>query len=98
VSRARINPAQRLHGNTDLRTPNLLRVVLDPPGLRKYLIEFALCHGSEGTSTIEQEGTGTRRALVQSENKLHSVLLFDIPGWDLFQRLTTWMEADFYLL
>ena len=39
-----LRAAERLDGDADLRRPDLLRVVLDPAGLRKDLREFLLRH------------------------------------------------------
>ena len=37
-----LRAAERLDGDADLRRPDLLRIVLDPAGLRKDLREFLL--------------------------------------------------------
>jgi hypothetical protein len=49
----------------DLSRSDLLRVVLDPAGLGKYLIEFLLSDGPNRTFAIKQERARTGCALIE---------------------------------
>ena len=56
---------QGLQRHCDLRRRDLLGIVLDPPGLRKDLIEFALRDGADRAFLIEQESARTGCALIE---------------------------------
>jgi hypothetical protein len=56
---------QSLLGDCDLRRSDLFGSVLDPPGLRKDLIEFALGKRANRSFLIEQQSSRTGRALVE---------------------------------
>ena len=71
VARPELRPAQRLGGDGDLRRPDLLRVVLDPAGLRKDLLELLLADGHDGAVVIENDGARAGRALVEGEDVWH---------------------------
>jgi len=66
--------AQYLHGNAGLRTPDLLRVMLDPAWLRKTLSKLALRDSLDPAVPIEQESPRAGRALVQGEDVRHGPL------------------------
>jgi hypothetical protein len=52
-----LGPPERLDRNADLRRPDFLWVVLDPPGRRKHLCEFLLGDRANRAVTIEDDGT-----------------------------------------
>jgi hypothetical protein len=56
VLRAHLGPPQGFDGDADLRRPDFLRVVLDPPGRRKHLCEFLLGDRANRAVTIEDDG------------------------------------------
>ena len=72
----RCGAAERLDGDGELRRPDLLRVVLDPAGLREDLRELLLGHADDGAGVVEDDGAGTRGALVEGEHVGHG----DAPG------------------
>ena len=49
--------------------PDFLGVVLDPAGVRKVLRELALCRRDDVAVVVEQDRSGTCRALVQGEHE-----------------------------
>ena len=51
--------------------PDLIRIVLHPPSLRKNLSEFPLRHGANRAIVIEDNRTGTGGALIERENDGH---------------------------
>ena len=51
-----LGPPERFDGDADLRRPDFLRVVLDPPGRRKHLCEFLLGDRANRAVTIEDDG------------------------------------------
>ncbi len=71
LARFESRAAERLDGHADLRRPDFLRVVLDPPGLRKDLLEFFLRDRFDGAVAIEHDGAGTRGPLVEGEEIIH---------------------------
>src|SRR5204863_311941 len=67
--------AHRLARDIALRAKDLLRVVLDPAGLRKDLLELALRDRDGGAFLVEQDRARAGGALVESENVLHRKIL-----------------------
>jgi hypothetical protein len=65
ISRTRTGAGERFVRNRNLRSGNLLGIVLDPSRLRKNLIELALRNRTNLPSLIEQESARTCRALIQ---------------------------------
>src|SRR5204862_5819166 len=59
--------AQRLA----LRAEDLLRVVLDPAGLRKDLLELALRSGDGHAVLVEEDGARAGGALIQRKDVTH---------------------------
>ena len=57
--------AERLDGDADLRGPDFLRVVLDPPGPREDLRELLLGDGLDAAVRGEHDRPRTRGALVE---------------------------------
>ena len=60
--------AQGLRGNGALALPDLVRVVLDPAGLRKVLGEFALRDAAHFAALIEENAAIGSRAGVQGHD------------------------------
>jgi hypothetical protein len=60
--------AQRLQCRFILRTPELFRIVFDPPRARKMLRELSLGRAKDASIAIEYKRARARRALIQSEN------------------------------
>jgi hypothetical protein len=52
----------------DLRGPDLLRVVLDPAGLREDLRELLLGDRRRCAVVVEEDGAGAGRALIEGED------------------------------
>ena len=75
VARPQVRAAEDLDGHGDLRRPDLLRIVLDPAGLRKDLLELALRDAGDGAVVIEEDGARAGGALIEGEDVLHRVLL-----------------------
>ena len=71
VLRAHLRPPERFDGDADLRRPDLLRVVLDPPGARKDLREFLLRDRADRAVVIEDDGARAGRALVERKDVRH---------------------------
>jgi hypothetical protein len=59
-----VRTADRLSRNFDLRRPDLVWVMLDPPGFRENLSEFFLGDGNHFPGVIDQEGSGTCGSLI----------------------------------
>src|ERR1022692_2124317 len=87
---------QRFEGDSDLRRCDLFRVVLDPSGLRKDLVELALVYRSDGAVIVEQEGSGTCGALIERENVAHETSCFNagLPIRRLRRRLGLAQESS----
>ena len=62
---------ERGTGYLKLTGPDLTRVVLDPSSLGEDLLEFLLCAAADGAAVIKNDGSRTRRALVQCEDERH---------------------------
>ncbi len=60
---------QHLCDGCSLCCPDLLCVVLDPAGAREVLRELALCGRDDDAVVVEQDRSGTGRALVQGEHE-----------------------------
>src|SRR6185436_377678 len=58
-----------------LRDPDLLRIVLDPAGLREDLAEFALREGARRAFFVEDDGARTGRALIERQDELHCTIV-----------------------
>jgi hypothetical protein len=65
VTRTRAGLSQSFLRDCDLGGSNLLWTMLDPPGLRKDLIKFALRERANGSFLIEHEGSRTGCALIE---------------------------------
>src|SRR5205807_8845893 len=63
--------AQRFARHVALRLEDLLRVMLDPAGLRIDLPQFALRGADRGAFLVEQDGARAGRALIERENVTH---------------------------
>src|SRR5258706_5306787 len=64
LARADSRARDRFHRYADLRFPDFVRVVLDPPRLRKYLAEFLLRDCLDRARMIEHHRTRAGCALV----------------------------------
>src|SRR5581483_6146140 len=71
VAGRQLRARQRFDRDADLRGPDLLRVVLDPSGLRKDLREFFLRDRTNGAVVIEHDGPRAGRSLVEREHVTH---------------------------
>jgi hypothetical protein len=60
-----IRAANRVSNNFDLRRPDLVRIVLNPPGLGEKLSEFFLGDRDHFTGVIDDQGSGTGCSLIQ---------------------------------
>jgi hypothetical protein len=60
--------SESFNGHTDLRDPNLVRVVFHPAGFGINLAEFMLCLAANVAVVIENHSTRTGCALVKSKN------------------------------
>jgi hypothetical protein len=72
VRRVEPRALDRLRRDGRLRRPDLLRVVLDPSGLRIDLPELLLRHRHDGTGVVEDDGARAGGALIESEEVFHS--------------------------
>src|SRR5262249_17823493 len=66
-ARGATGPAE--HGERD--APDLLRVVLDPPGLRKVLRELAIGTARDPAATVEHEDGRSRGSLIDGDDEAH---------------------------
>ena len=57
--------------------PNLVRVMLDPAGMREDLAEFLVDHGADIAGFIEQDAAGARRPLIQRHYIFHFISPFN---------------------
>jgi hypothetical protein len=64
IARPRARLSQSLQRDRNLGGSNLLWIMLNPPGLRKDLIELALSDGADCAFLIKQESARARRSLV----------------------------------
>ena len=71
VRQPHLRAAERLDRHRDLRGPDLLRVVLDPPRLREELSELFLRHRDGDAVVIEQDGARAGGSLVESKDIGH---------------------------
>ena len=71
VARPQPGAAERLDRDGDLRRPDLVRVVLDPAGLREDLLELLLRDADDGAVVVEHDGAGAGGALVEREDVRH---------------------------
>src|SRR6478609_3567580 len=62
---------QRLAGGSQLRLPDLIRIVLDPTRLRKDLSKLLLRDRTNRPVVIENDRARTRSALIEGENDGH---------------------------
>jgi hypothetical protein len=63
-----------VHGfdsDAELRRPDLLRVVLDPAGIRIDLFNFLLRDGADAPGMIEDNRAGAGRSFIEGENVGH---------------------------
>src|SRR5690554_4820451 len=63
-----LGPRERLPDDLAHAAPDLGCVVLDPSRPRQYLAVLLLPHTHDGPGPVEDDGSGTRRALVDREN------------------------------
>jgi hypothetical protein len=54
IAPLRAGTSERFGSDGDLAGPDLLRVVFNPPGSRKQLLEFALRHGGDNAVVVEE--------------------------------------------
>nr|WP_237705443.1 hypothetical protein [Chthoniobacter flavus] len=62
---------QRRLRRLELRLPDLIRIVLDPAGLWENLLELLLRNRPYRAVVVEDDGAGTRGALVEGEDGVH---------------------------
>src|SRR5262245_16639880 len=79
VFRPHARASERFDGDADLRRPDLLRIVLDPAGVRKNLPELLLRDAADRTVAIEHDGARARGALIESEDERHGRRLYNAP-------------------
>jgi hypothetical protein len=58
-----------------LSLPDLIRIMLDPAGLREILPKFLLRHRQNPTTLIKHDRSRTGRTLIQSQNCLSHELI-----------------------
>ena len=71
VVRGESRLGERFARRCELRGPDHLRILLDPPGLRIDLRQFALGKAEDAPAGVEDECAGTRGALVEGEDGSH---------------------------
>ena len=71
-----IGKAHRLARNGKLRLPDLVRVMLDPAGLREILREFLLSDGTHFAFLVEKNTTVASRSGIQCHDVLHGEFSF----------------------
>ena len=75
VARGEPGLGDRLAAGRQHRAPQILRIMLDPAGLREVLRKFLLGDGRDGAVGAEHDGAGGRGALVDGEDVAgHEVL------------------------
>src|SRR4051794_20379007 len=62
---------QSSFGDTELRLPDFIGVMLDPAGLRKELFEFLLGQGANAAGMVEDNGTGAGSPLIKGKYEGH---------------------------
>ncbi len=73
VTRGDTGVGERFLRDRELRAPDLLRIVLDPAGLREDLAELALREAAHRAGLVEDDGARAGGALIEGEDDLHSV-------------------------
>jgi hypothetical protein len=77
VARPDLRAAERLDRDADLRRPDLLRIVLDPAGLREQLRELFLRDRANRAVAVEDDGPRAGRSLVEREDERHGGSLYN---------------------
>lgn len=62
---------ENLSGNGQLRGPDFIRIVFNPPGFWENLAEFLLCYRSGSARPVKQDGSGAGRALIECKYVRH---------------------------
>src|SRR6185503_21155517 len=75
-----LGPAQHFARGVALRLVDLLRVVLDPAGLRENLAELALRGVHPLAVLVEQDGARAGGSLVESEDVAHRAILLPLES------------------
>ena len=68
LGRRRADALHRLDRNAQHRRPDLVRIVLDPAGLRKILMKFTLRHAANAAVPVEQDAAVRGRPRVKRHN------------------------------